>query len=103
MNIDKFLSGIGNNGDFSQYLVVNGKFYSILQIINLFETSQNNNIFSITLNGINSITNLTDQAMAEQYPSWERGILRSKEQNSLIKKLKITGVLHINKLRKLTS
>lgn len=106
MNIDKFLSGVGNKGDFSQYLVINGKFYSILQIINLldmqFKKNQKNNIFSITMNGINTITNLTTQAASEKRPSWERGIARSKEQNLLIKKLKITGFLHINKLKSLT-
>lgn len=28
-NIDVFISGLGTQGDFSQYLVINGEFYSI--------------------------------------------------------------------------
>ena len=109
-NIDVFISGLGMQGDFSQYLVINGEFYSIWQIIQLLELynagagstdrGSSNDIITISANGASKIASETDQAN-NYLPNRFEALKRSRRQNQEIKDLKLTGYFYPNKFKSL--
>lgn len=109
-NIDVFISGLGTQGDFSQYLVINGEFYSIWQIIQLLELynagagstdrGSSNDIVTISASGASKIASETDQAR-NYLPNIIKAHERSRRQNQEIKDLKLTGYFYPNKFKSL--
>lgn len=110
-NIDVFISGIGFQGDFSQFLVINGNFISIMDIVNSVEKfndgggSSNFNTVktdpvTISANGLTKVKNLTEDADEEE-ANLIRAYIRCKEQAKLINGLSLTGHFYPNRLDKI--
>lgn len=111
-NIDIFLSGLGHQGDFSQFMVVNGEFYSIYDIINLVEKYNTglgssslyrenaNDPITISAEGLSKVTELTQKALAHK-PNLQQAYIRSKEQDVLISGLSLKGHFYPNRLKSL--
>lgn len=95
-NIDVLISGIGINRDFSQYIVVNGKFYSIWQIINLLDASkEKKGLVNIEIS-LNEVTSLT-QKYINKPKNLSLAYVRCKEQNNLINNLGFTAHFYPNR------
>ena len=105
-NVDRLLSGFGQQGDFSQYIVINGKFYSVLEILKVIEDYRSyddtKSPVTITPSGLGKVTELTAAARQERFRSRPRGIERSYAQNRLIQDLRLVGHFHVNRLKNLT-
>jgi hypothetical protein len=113
-NIDLFLSGLGINGDFAQFIAIGNEMYSIWDIINAVEhyntgagTSEFSNINSqdpivISFEGLQAITDKTQNALTEE-ANWIAAQKRSRDQNKLIKNLKIHGRFYPQRLKNILS
>ena len=109
-NIDVLLSGLGAQGDFSQFIVINGEFYSIWQIITLLEnfnmgqgtTSGNSDIVTISAVGLNKISELTQKELGDP-ESIEEAYVRCKQQNDIINQLKLSAHFYPQRLKRALS
>lgn len=110
-NIDTLISGLGFHGDFSQVMVLNGNFISIMEIINIienFNTGSGTSEFdvnsddpvTISANGLTNISQLTEDSLGEK-GNLMRAYIRSKEQNQLINNLSLSGHFYPNKMKRL--
>ena len=107
-NLDVLISGLGVQGDFSQYLVINGNFYSIWQIVNAVEHfnqgqgsyDQGNKTDPVTISatGLSNVINLTSQAQGEPN-NLTKAFVRSKKQNQLIEGLGLSAHFYPNRLK----
>ena len=106
-NIDVLLSGLGTQGDFSQFIIINGEFYSIWQIISLIEnfntgqgtTSGNSDIVTISAVGLNKISELTQKELGDP-ESIEEAYVRCKQQNDIINQLKLSAHFYPQRLKR---
>jgi hypothetical protein len=111
-NADMFVSGMGVQGDFSQYLVINGKFYSIWQLLVLLEnynkgegTTQENHgsdPVTISASGLSAVLDVSRQRLKEKRPSITKAYARAKQQNNLIENLGLQGHFYPNRFKNLT-
>ncbi len=111
-NADMFVSGMGIQGDFSQYLVINGKFYSIWQLLVLLEnynkgegTTQENHgsdPVTISASGLSAVLDVSRQRLKEKRPSITKAYARAKQQNNLIENLGLQGHFYPNRFKNLT-
>lgn len=108
--MDYLVSGFGVQGDFSQFLVINGKFYSIWQIILALENFNNGqgtsdihggktDPLTISASGLAKLATKTDEALKESPPDLHRAYARAKEQNKAIERLKLTGHFYPDRLK----
>ena len=107
-NLDVLISGLGVQGDFAQYLVINGEFYSIWQIINAIEyLNQGQGSYSrgdktdpitISATGLSKVISLTSQAQDEPN-NLTKAFVRSKKQNQLIEELGLSAHFYPNRLK----
>lgn len=105
---DFIISGFGEQGDFAQFIVINGTFYSIWQIIlalQMFNSGQGHSWMSsgrtdpITVSpmGLTNVTKLTKEAQdheANLYQAYKR----AKAQNGLIEDLAMGGHFYPQRL-----
>ena len=107
---DLFISGFGSQGDFSQYIVINGKFYSILQLILAMEyfndgqgsSDVNGGTDPITLSvvGLSKIAKETDDARKYE-ADIAMAYFRSRKHNLELDQLKITANFYPSRLTNL--
>lgn len=108
-NLDTFISGLGGGSkDFSQFLVINGEFYSIWDIINVVQNynsgagstdGKTNDPFTISATGASKVIQLTQDAQ-NQKANLIEAYTRSKQQNEIIKNnLGIKVNFHPNNLK----
>lgn len=107
-NLDVLISGLGAKEDFSQFLVINGNFYSIWQIILAIENyNQGEGSFgkglktdpiTISATGLSNVTNLTEQVKNDP-SNLNAAFLRSKKQNQLIENLGLSAHFYPNRLK----
>lgn len=107
-NLDVLISGIGAQGDFSQYLVINGNFYSIWQIVNAIEyfnqgqgtydKGDKTDPVTISATGLSNVINLTSQAQGEPN-NLTKAFVRSKKQNQLIEGLGLSAHFYPSRLK----
>ncbi len=106
-NIDTLISGLGVQGDFSQFIVINGEFYSIWNIILLLEnyntgdSADPKNIVTATASGISKIQSLHEKGLEEAIdrPSKVEAWQRTKEQINIINGLGFECKLHTARLK----
>lgn len=107
-NIDVLMSGLGVQGDFSQFLVINGNFYSIWQIVSAIKTfnegqgsyGTGNKTDPVTISavGLEEIGNLTEQAKNEPN-NLVAAFVRARKQNEMIRGLNLSGHFYPNRLK----
>lgn len=107
-NLSVLMSGLGVQGDFAQFLVVNGKFYSIWDIINAvehfnkgqgsFDAGDKTDPVTISATGLSEVISLTEQAQ-DQPNDLIKAFVRAKQQNILIQNLGLSGHFYPNRLR----
>ncbi len=107
-NLDVLISGLGVQGDFAQYLVINGNFYSIWQIINAIEffnkgqgsyaKGDKTDPITISATGLSKVISLTDQAQG-QPNNLTQAFVRAKKQNQLISALGLSAHFYPNRLK----
>lgn len=107
-NLDVLISGLGVQGDFAQYLVINGNFYSIWQIINAIEffnkgqgsytKGDKTDPITISATGLSKVISLTDQAQG-QPNNLTQAFVRAKKQNQLISTLGLSAHFYPNRLK----
>lgn len=106
--LDYLISGFGIQGDFSQFIVINGKFYSIWQIIlavENFNSGQGSSDMNpgktdpitISATGLSDIAKRTDEAR-KYTPNEDMAYKRAKIQNILLNRLRLTGHFYPNRL-----
>lgn len=105
---DFIISGFGEQGDFAQFIVINGNFYSVWQIIlalQMFNAGQGHSWMgtgrtdpiTVSAMGLTKVTKLTkdaDKYAANIYEAYKR----SKEQNQLIENLAMGGHFYPQRL-----
>lgn len=107
-NLDVMMSGLGPQGDFSQYIIINGEFYSIWQIILALENFNHGqgsygkgdatDPVTISATGLKAISDATE--MVKDVPSnLVAAYLRSKMQNRMIENLGLAGHFYPNRLK----
>ena len=107
---DYLISGFAEGGDFSQFLVINGNFYSIWQIISAIENFNQgqgssdinpgkSDPITISASGLSTIATQTDEAREETPPDLYRAYSRAKEQNKAIERLRLTGHFYPQRLK----
>ena len=107
-NLDVIISGLGTQGDFSQYIVINGEFYSIWQIILALENFNHGqgsygkgdatDPVTISATGLKAVADITEQV--RNYPSnLVAAYIRSKMQNKMIENLGLSGHFYPNRLK----
>lgn len=111
-NADMFMSGMGVQGDFSQYISVNGKFYSMWQILTLLEnynrgegsTQENSGTDPVTISatGLSAVLEVSQERLKEKRPSITKAYARAKQQNLLIENLGLQGHFYPNRFKNLT-
>lgn len=111
-NMDILISGIGLKGDFSQYLVINGEFYSIWQIINLIENYNSGQGASGIDPGATDPVTLSAQGLKSVVEETEKvkndpnnikfAFARAVQQNRMIEKMGLTGHFYPQRLKNLT-
>lgn len=107
-NLDVLVSGIGIQGDFSQFIVINGEFYSIWQIIVALENynhgegsySKNSSMDPVTISatGLSKVAELNEKVKNDP-GNLVAAYARSKQQNHLIEELGLSGHFFPNKLK----
>ena len=107
-NLDVLISGLGIQGDFSQYLVINGNFYSIWQIVNAIEYfNQGQGTYGkgdktdpviLSVTGLPQVISLTQQSQGEPN-NLTKAFVRAKKQNLLINGLGLEGHFYPNRLK----
>lgn len=111
-NLDVLISGAGLQGDFAQFIVINGYFYSIWDIINAvekfnegsgtFDEKSLTDPITISAGGLSKVASLT-QAAQKQKKNLTKAFIRSKQQNELIRQLTFVGHFYPNRLRNIVS
>lgn len=107
-NLDVMMSGLGLQGDFSQYIIINGEFYSIWQIILALENFNHGqgsygkgdamDPVTISATGLKAISDATE--MVKDVPSnLAAAYFRSKMQNRMIENLGLAGHFYPNRLK----
>lgn len=100
-NIDTMMSGLGvAAGDFAQFIVINGHFYSIYDIIKTLEnynTGQGTDIVTVSAKGLKQVLDYTKAAQNEN-KNLEAAFERSKQQNKLLDVLELTGHFYPQRL-----
>jgi len=107
-NLDVMMSGLGPQGDFSQYIVINGEFYSIWQIILALENFNHGqgsygkgdatDPVTISATGLKSVSEITEQ-VKDSPSNVASAYIRSKIQNRMIEGLGLTGHFYPNRLK----
>ncbi len=108
---DFLISGMGVHGDFAQFLVINGQFYSIWDIILLLNnnnygssnsgyTVNKNDIISISARGLTPIGVKTDEAR-KYTPNLDWAYKRAKETNKEIEDVQLAGYFYPQRIAKL--
>lgn len=98
---DIFISGLGTSGDFSQYIIINGKFYSIYDILLKlkdynFGGTQDNSIISISPVGIGKTTTYQEVRRSEKRNLW-KAYKNSKNTFNMIENLELHASFYPNK------
>lgn len=111
-NADAFISGLGMQGDFSQYIVVNGKFYSIWQILTLLENynkgegstqkETGTDPVTISITKLNAVLEISRERLRDKNPDLTKAYAKIKQQNNLIEVLGITGHFYPERFKNLT-
>lgn len=111
-NLDVLISGTGLQGDFAQFIVINGYFYSIWDIINAvekfnegsgtFDEKSATDPITISAGGLSKVALLTQEAQ-KQRKNLTKAFVRSKQQNELIRQLTFVGHFYPNRLRNIVS
>jgi hypothetical protein len=102
------MSGLGPQGDFSQYIIINGEFYSIWQIILALENFNHGqgsygkgdatDPVTISATGLKAVSDITEQV--KDIPSnLIAAYTRSKMQNRMVENLGLTGHFYPNRLK----
>ena len=105
---DFIISGFGIQGDFAQFIVINGNFYSIWQIIlalQYFNEGQGHSglnpgrtdPITISAMGLSDVTELTAEAQDKDANLYE-AFKRAKKQNKLIEDLAMGGHFYPQRL-----
>ena len=107
---DIFISGFGGQRDFSQFIVVNGKFYSILQLVlalgdhNLGQGStdmiEGTDPLTMSVVGLSKIADETDEAR-DYKEDLAMAYFRARKQNLQFDELKIAAHFYPNRLANL--
>lgn len=107
---DMFISGFGNQRDFSQFIVVNGKFYSILQLILALgdhnkgqgstDIIEGTDPLTMSVVGMSKIADETDAA-GDHKSNLAMAYFRSRKQNLQFDELKIAAHFYPNRLANL--
>lgn len=108
-NADILISGLGIQGDFSQFIVINGTFYSIWDIIKAIEyfnegsgltdKESGTDIVTISAQGLSQIAKKTDEALKQRKKNLTKAFKRSKEQNEMMRDLKFIAHFYPNRLK----
>lgn len=109
-NLDVFMSGIGIKEDFSQYIIINGEFYSIWQIIVSLENynhgqgsygkGDETDPVTISATGLKKISDITE-SVKNDASNLTLAYLRAKKQNEMIDSLGLTGHFYPNRFKNL--
>lgn len=105
---DFIISGLGEQGDFTQFIVINGTFYSIWQIIlalEFFNEGQGHSglgegktdPITISATGLSDIARLTQEAQ-NKIPNLHEAFRRSRQQNILMDSLAMEGYFYPQRL-----
>lgn len=99
---DIFMSGIGTQGDFSQYIVINGKFYSIYDILlKLKEYNlggiNDNSIISVSPIGLGKVTSFQQQRRQEEPKSLINAYKNSKNAINMLQNLNLHASFYPNR------
>ena len=107
-NLDVLISGFGQGtADFSQFIVVNGEFYSIWDIISILQNTNivggsseysESGIISVSPSGLSGVLDETKNSYGHS-PNLIKAFVRAKNQNDKIKNLEFHVSLHLNKLK----
>ena len=106
--LDYLISGFGAQGDFSQFIVINGKFYSIWQIVLAVQNFNNGqgssdmnpgktDPITISASGLSKIAKQTDDAR-KYTPNEVEAYKRAKAQNVALNNLRLTGHFYPSRL-----
>lgn len=111
-NLDVLISGLGYQKDFSQFIVVNGKFYSIWQIIQAVQKVNTggsgtirggNDPITVSATGLSKITELTAEEIGKR-DSRQRAYQRAKRQDNFFRSsLELHGKFYPQRLTALIS
>ncbi len=109
---DIFISGVGVGGDLSHYIVVNGKFYPIYEVLKLHK--DNETLITVQINGVTEVYNMQKARRADPlFPAdkmqnivWnekgipmQRGITNSKAVMQKLKGMGFSASLKVKKLQ----
>ena len=99
---DIFISGIGVAGDFSQYIVINGKFYSIYDILLKLKNYnigglKDNSIITVNPIGIGKITAFQNQRREEEPKNLIQAYKNSKISMSMLQGLSLHASFYPNR------
>lgn len=107
-NLDVMMSGLGPQGDFSQYIIINGEFYSIWQIILALENFNHGqgsygkgdatDPVTISATGLKAVSDITEQ-VKDNPNNLIAAYIRSKIQNRMIENLGLSGHFYPNRLK----
>lgn len=99
---DVFISGIGIQGDFSQYIVINGKFYSIYDILSKLKDYNlggigDNSIISVSPIGLGKITSFQEKRRQEEPKSLINAYKNSKNAMNMLQGLSLHASFYPNR------
>lgn len=107
-NLDVMMSGLGPQGDFSQYIIINGEFYSIWQVILALENFNHGqgsygkgdatDPVTISVTGLKSVSDMTEE-VKNAPNNLIFAYIRSKMQNRMVENLGFTGHFYPNRLK----
>lgn len=104
---DIFISGIGISGDFAQYIVINGKFYSIYDILlqlKNYNTGglKDNSIITVNPIGVGKITAFQEQRRKEEPKNLIQAYKNSKISMNMLQGLNLHASFYPNRYNALT-
>lgn len=104
---DIFISGIGVSGDFSQYIVINGKFYSIYDILLKLKNYnvgglKDNSIITVNPVGVGKVTSFQENRRQEEPKNLTRAYKNSKNSIKLLQELNLHASFYPNRYSALT-
>ena len=107
-NLDVLMSGMGIQGDFSQFIIINGEFYSIWEIIVALENFNHGqgsygkgdatDPVTISATGLKEVSDITEQ-VKDSPSNLITAYIRCKIQNRMIENLGLTGHFYPNRLK----
>lgn len=92
---DVFISGIGAEGDFSQYIIINGNFYSIYDILTKIKDVESN-IISVNPIGIPKVTNF-QQSRRDENANVIRAYKNSRISRDLLQGVSLHASFYPNR------